>query len=299
MACSARSQLGIGLAHLGDQGRRQAVHQGIGRAQEVRVAHGAAHDPAQHIAPALVGRRHPVGDQEARRAQVVGDHPVRGAVGGAACPAHQVAAGGDERPEEVDVVVVVHPLQDRGDPLQAHAGVDGGLGQVDPLVLGQLLVLHEDQVPDLHEPVAVLVRATGRAAGDVGAVVVEDLRTGAARAGVTHRPEIVGGGDADDPVVGDAGNLLPEDRRLLVVGVDGDQELIGGKRELLGQQLPGVFDRAGLEVVAEGEIPSISKKAVVAACSRRCPGRACRRADGFLRRGRARPGAASAPGSSL
>ncbi len=40
------------------------------------------------------------------------------------------AAGGlDERVEDVDFVVAVHVLQDGGQALQAHAGVDAGRGQ--------------------------------------------------------------------------------------------------------------------------------------------------------------------------
>jgi hypothetical protein len=41
------------------------MHQRLGRAEDMRVAHGAAHDPAQHIAAAFVRRQHAVGDQEA------------------------------------------------------------------------------------------------------------------------------------------------------------------------------------------------------------------------------------------
>ena len=71
-------QLGERQAHLGDQHRDEAPHQRLGRAQHVGVAHRAAHDPAQHVAAALVGRHHAVGDQEGRGAQVVGDDLVRG-----------------------------------------------------------------------------------------------------------------------------------------------------------------------------------------------------------------------------
>ena len=51
---------------------------GLARAEDVRVAHGAAHDAAEHVAPALVRRRDAVGDQEASGAQVVGDDAERG-----------------------------------------------------------------------------------------------------------------------------------------------------------------------------------------------------------------------------
>ncbi len=55
----------------------------------------------------------------------------------ALCPAPSagtpisVGRGRDQRLEQVDVVVVVHALQDGGDALEPHAGVDRGLRQVD------------------------------------------------------------------------------------------------------------------------------------------------------------------------
>jgi hypothetical protein len=39
------------------------------------------------------------------------------------------AGGGDQRLEDVDLVVAVHVLQDGGQALQAHAGVHAGRGQ--------------------------------------------------------------------------------------------------------------------------------------------------------------------------
>jgi hypothetical protein len=42
----------------------------------------------------------------------------------------RLARGGlDQRLEDVDLVVAVHVLQDRGQALQAHAGVHAGRGQ--------------------------------------------------------------------------------------------------------------------------------------------------------------------------
>ena len=69
----AANQFGIGLAHFRDQRRHDAVDHRLAGAEQGRVAHGAAHDAAQHIAAALVGRQDAVGDEEAHRAQVVGD----------------------------------------------------------------------------------------------------------------------------------------------------------------------------------------------------------------------------------
>jgi hypothetical protein len=63
--------------------------------------------------------------------------------------------------EQVDLVVRVHVLQHRRQPLQAHAGVDARLGQ---LVHHPRLVaveLHEHVVPDLDVAVAVLLGEPG------------------------------------------------------------------------------------------------------------------------------------------
>ena len=81
-------QLGEGLAHLVEQHRHHPPQQRLAGAQQLGVAHAAAHDPAQHVAAALVGRHDAVGDQEGAAAQMVGDHLVRGAA-----VAHGVGAG--------------------------------------------------------------------------------------------------------------------------------------------------------------------------------------------------------------
>ena len=127
-----------------------------------------------------------------------------------------------------------------------------------------LLELHEDEVPDLDEAVAVGVGRAGRAAGNPFAVVVEDLRARAARPGIAHRPEIVGAGDADDARFREAGDLLPEVERLVVVDIDGGGQLLLRQAEFLGDEVPGELDRAFLEVVAEGEVAEHLEEGVVA-----------------------------------
>ena len=122
-------QLGIGLAHFARQRRHEAPHQRLARADELGVAHRAAHDAAQHIAAPLVGRQHAVGDQEGGGAQMVGDHAVRDLVRPVGIDAGRVGAGADERAHQVDVVIVVLALQHRGDALEPHAGVDRGARQ--------------------------------------------------------------------------------------------------------------------------------------------------------------------------
>ncbi len=151
-------EFGIGAAHLADQDRNKLVEHRLARAEQFGVAHGAAHDPAQHIATAFIRRQDAVGDQEGGRAQVIGDDAVAGAVLALGLHPGQVNRRGDQVAEQVDVVIVVLALQHGRDPLKTHAGVDRGARQVLAAVGGNLLILHEHQVPDLDEPVAILFR---------------------------------------------------------------------------------------------------------------------------------------------
>src|SRR5690606_35808638 len=94
----------------------------------------------------------------------------------------------------------------------------------------------------------------GRTAPDMLAAIDEDFRTGSARSGVSHRPEIVRCGDADDTIVGKSRDLFPERSGIIVRVIDGDQKLVLRQPEFLRDQVPGKFDRLFLEIVAEGKI---------------------------------------------
>ena len=120
--CAA--EFGIRLTHLGDQRGHQAVHQRVLRAKQVRVAHRAAHDPAQDIAAALVRRQHAVRKEKAGGAQMIGDHPVAGGARTLGGGVGEVFGRRDQRAEGVDLIIVVLALEHRGDPLEPHAGVD-------------------------------------------------------------------------------------------------------------------------------------------------------------------------------
>ena len=233
------------------------------------MAQGAADDPAQHVAAALVGRQHAIDDQEGTGADVVGDHAQRLVL--------QVGGGGqlgrmpDQGLEDVDLVVGMHVLQDRRQPLQAHAGVHAWRRQRYQAAIGLAIELHEHQVPDLDVAVAVLVRRARRATGDVRAVVVEDLGTRPAGTGVGHLPEVVRGvgrtlvvADAHDPLFGDADHVAPQRVGLVVVVVDGDQQALGRQLPHPGQQLPGPGNGVLLEIVAERPVAQHLEKGVVA-----------------------------------
>ena len=256
-------KLRIGPAHLPHQGGHQTVHHRILRTQHMRVPHSTSHDAAQHIAAAFVGRRDTVGDQERNRAQMVGDHPVAGLALAIRVGIRRMRRSLDQAAHQVGVIVVVLALQQRADPLQPHAGVDRLHLQGDQTPIGELLILHEHIVPDLDEPVAILLGAAGRAAPDAGAVVIENLGARATGASRPHAPEVVVRGDADDPLFGQARDFAPIARSLIVGVIDGDRQLVFRQTEILGQQLPSKGNSLFLEIVAKGKIPQHFKESVV------------------------------------
>ena len=234
----------------------------LAASQQAEVPDAAPHDAPQHVAAALVARQHAVLDQHHRATHVIRDHP-QGHVG-PVIPA-VILLGELRRPVQdlpggVDLVQVVDTLQDRGHPLQAHAGVDVLRRQqaLDvEVVLGPdltQLVLHEDQVPDLEEPVLV---GFGPAVPAVfGAAVVVDLRARPAGPGHAHVPVVVGRAAVLDPALRQADLVPPDGERLVVTVQHGGPELVLREAEPavglgLGQQLPGVGDGTLLEVVAE------------------------------------------------
>src|SRR6266545_4124416 len=247
-------QLGPDVAERVDHAARDRGHHRVLDAEPPAVVDGAPQQPPQHVAAALVGGQHAVGDQEAGRAGVLGDHPQR-QVGAFVAPVD--AAGGRLRPlqdrrQQVGLEDVVDALEQEGEALQAHAGVDVLLGQLAHDVEVRVTqVLHEHEVPDLE--VALLVGDRAALEAVLGAAVVVDLRAGAARAGNAHRPVVVLLVAALDALGGNA-DLAPQLHRLVVVEVDGRPEPVGLEAEPLGDQLVGVGDRPGLEVVAEGEV---------------------------------------------
>src|SRR5262249_7520374 len=98
-----------------------------------------------------------------------------------------------------------------------------------------------------------------------GAKVVMDLRTRTAGAGLAHLPEIVLFVEAEDAVLGNARDFLPELLGFVILAKDCNVELALGERVVLGEQFPGEVDRLGFEVVAEGEIAQHLEEGVMTA----------------------------------
>ncbi len=197
--------------------------------------------------------QHPVGDgvelSLGRRVAEDGLHPVH-----------------DGR-EEVRVVVAGHLLDHRGDALEPHPRVHPRARQRGAGPVGGLVVLHEDEVPDLQPATAAVVQghaAVRPAAGArLGPPVVVELARGAAGPHVAHHPEVGGLAHPVDPLRGDA-ERRPGRGRLLVLREDGEHEAVRRQAQPLGHELVGVPDGLPLEVVAEAEVPQHLEEGVVA-----------------------------------
>src|SRR5439155_23018629 len=100
--------------------------------------------------------------------------------------------------------------------MEAHVPVEPALGQGRDVPRRGPVELHEDEVPDLEPPVALAGGAEAfpsrlpEGARQLVALAKVHLRAGAAGPGVAHGPEVVLLTQAQDAVVGHAGDLLPQ-----------------------------------------------------------------------------------------
>ena len=92
----------------------------------------------------------------------------------------------DQSLECVRIIIVMHALHHGRDPFQSHARINRWLGQIRSLAALTLIILHEDKVPDLNKPVAILIGAAGRATFDMLTMVVKYLGAWPAWPRVTH-----------------------------------------------------------------------------------------------------------------
>ena len=160
----------------------------------------------------------------------------------------------DERGQQVGLPDGVDALQQAEDALEPGARVDRRVGQRRAGAVGRLVVLHEDQVPELHVPVAVRVVERPAVRTEVRTTVEVQLGARAAWARVTHLPEVVLVAEALDALHRHADDVVPDLLGLVVALVDGDPDAVAVEPPALGDQLPAVGDGQLLEVVAEAEV---------------------------------------------
>ena len=82
-------------------------------------------------------------------------------------------------------------LQHCSNALQAHASVYRGRWQRVQNPIAVAIKLHEHKIPNLNIAVQIVIWAARWAAGNIGAVIVENFGAGSTGAGVPHLPEVV------------------------------------------------------------------------------------------------------------
>ena len=167
------------------------IHHGALDPERSGVRDHPAQHPPQDVAASLVRRLDAIRDQERGGPAVFGDD-LQGRVV-AAVPAVRAARQGlrhlQQRPEQVRLEDAVHVLEHHRHALQGRARVDvlRGEGLDEPELLVDP-ILDEDEVPDLHEPFLVRVRAALRSV--LGSAIDEDLAARTARAGRVGVPVV-------------------------------------------------------------------------------------------------------------
>ena len=233
--------------------------------QQAHCAHSSTHQTPEDVPAALVRRGHSVTHEHQRRAHVIGDHahPHVVVVVGSVAPARDFGRPIEHGSHLIDLVQIFDALLEKGDPFEAHTGVDILARQFaqDLEVMCpdgcSAQPLHEDEIPDLDVSVVVGGRAAPATVG--GAAVEEDLGVGPRGARRSHRPVVVGLAHALDALIRKSGRLLPVASCVVVVFVDRDPEVSLLEAEAavrfgLREQLPGIRDRLFLEVIAEREV---------------------------------------------
>ncbi len=185
--------MGVGVAHDVDHDGGRLGEERLATPEQPGVADGPPDELAQHVAATLVRGQHAIRDQERCGSRVVRDDLVAEALllERVRVVAEQLAHPRVDRCKQVRVVVGRHLLDDAGQALEAHAGVDAGEREGDATVR-PLVELHEHEVPDLEPARAVLgmVGNTVRPFAQMRAAVEMDLAARAARTGLGHPPEV-------------------------------------------------------------------------------------------------------------
>ena len=155
-------------------------------------------------------------------------------------------------------------LNDRGQALQSHAGVDVLLFKGSPGAIDGLIELHEDQIPNLDEPAALTVWPARRIMEWLaGRQIVVELRTR------TTGPAVAGG---SPPVVACAESayafsrhtrLLPKGCGNVIIQIYSRPQAFRVKANLLRAEFPCQLNGARLEVIAKGEVAQHLKESEV------------------------------------
>ena len=165
--------------------------------------------------------------------------------------------------EEVYIVIIVLTLKNCRCPFKSHACIDRRLGQRFLRTVCAAFILHENEVPDFDKAITIFIGRTRRAARNIFAVIKKDFRTWATWSRITHGPEIIRCSDADDTVIGKSCHFFPKLKGFVISVINRNKELIFGKAEIFGDQIPCMLNGIGFKIIAKTEITEHFEKCVV------------------------------------
>ena len=186
------------------------------------MTHRAAQEAAKDISSSLVAGEYSIGGQENQGASMVGDHPQRYVmfcIVSISCVRHGRKTINDGA-EQVSIEDRFFTLQDHRQALQPQSGIDVLPGQRRARSVEILVVLHEDEVPDLQKAFALTARFTVSSPTAVlDAAIIVDLGVGATGTRGSWRPPPVFF-QSHNSFVGETGHLAPVEGSFVIVGVD-------------------------------------------------------------------------------
>jgi hypothetical protein len=229
------------------------------------------------MASALIARHNAIGNQESARPGVIGhDSQVHITICICTvlgpCDRHSLIqddSGG------INLINIVHALQEGSHSLETHTGVDILSGQIphNRIILFSrpfaALILHENQVPDFQETVLIYYRTALLA--ELWTSIKVNFRAGSAGPWHSHRPIVVSLAAALDSLGRHTHISAPDISCLVIILVNGHPDTFGIKSISTGslrvrQKLPSEWDRLGFEVITERKISGHLEEGSMSGC---------------------------------
>ena len=172
----------------------------------------------------------------------------------------------DNSLNSVNLKEIVNALHNASESLKSHTRVDIGVFKVAVVALTVAVKLCENEVPELCISVAITTDLT---IGITTSVLLASVKInlGAGAAGTCAvLPEVVCLAKSYNALGCNANLLCPDVKRLIVIEVDCNPELVNGELKHLCAEFPRPCSSLSLEIVAKGEVTKHLKVSTVS-CS--------------------------------
>src|SRR5947209_11783337 len=240
------------IAHEVDDRISSSRQERFVQSEQLAMPNGAAQDTTEDVASPLVARQNTISGEEDKRPRVVGED-AQGDVGlfalAIACLS-QCREMINDGAEQVGIEDRFLALHHHREALQTHAGVNIFLGQRCTGTIKVMVILHEDEVPDLQEALTITTRlAISLPTTVLYTTIIINLRVRSTRTrGPRRSPPVIF--QAYNRLIWITGHLGPIDRCFIVIGMYRGIQTIRRQPDPLCQKLPGKGNRLMLKVIA-------------------------------------------------